>query len=357
MKKKLSGKIIFNFSIIILSAGLLLYFCISENGLVDLAKKIHNFRKEWIVLALCGMLGDLFLDAFLIYLFTRASHGRYKMHHALKSGLVGHFYSAITPFQSGGQPMQVYVMTKQNVDAGIATSALVQKFLVYQACLTAYSVFAIFFRFSFFSSQLSGGILGIAIIGFLIQGALIFLLILFSFSRGLTHRILTWCCNIGFKLHLLRDYESAIDMIETQLDSFHKSNRELYHHKGLLISSIILTFLQQTCLFVVSYCIYRAFNLHSAAAIDMIFAQAFVTMVSCMVPLPGAAGASEGSFFVFFSMFFSAETIKSATLLWRIITYYAVILLCAPFSGITKKMEAERERERQERERGQNTST
>ena len=66
---------------------------------------------------------------------------------------------------------------------------------------------------------------------------------------------------------------------------------------------------------------------------------ACVLGVSCMVPLPGAAGASEGSFYVFFSMFFTSATIKPATLLWRIITYYSVILITAPFSRITRKMQ------------------
>ena len=49
MKKKKYGKVIFNASILILSVGLLVYFCVSENGLVDLAKNINEFRKEWLV--------------------------------------------------------------------------------------------------------------------------------------------------------------------------------------------------------------------------------------------------------------------------------------------------------------------
>lgn len=347
MRKKISGKVIFNAAVIILSVGLIVYFCLSENGLVDLAKNIDGFKKGWLVLALCGMLGDLFLDAVLIYLFTRASDKRYTMRGAAKSCMVGHFYSAVTPFQSGGQPMQIYVMSKQGVDAGISTSALVQKFLVYQSCLVAYSAVAILFRFKFFSENLSGGILGIALIGFLIQAFVIIMILLFSFNRPLTHRILTWLCGFLFKIHLLRDYESAIETLETQLDYFHESNKKLYRHKKLLLVTCVLTLMQQTSLFAVSYCVYRAFNIGFASPADMIFAQAFVTMVSSMVPLPGAAGASEGSFYLFFSMFFTGGTIKSAVLLWRIFSYYAVILVSAPFCGITKKMQERGKKHRQ----------
>lgn len=352
MKKKKYGKVIFNASILILSVGLLVYFCVSENGLVDLAKNINEFRKEWLVLGFLGMFGDLILDAWLILLFTKSSEKKYRFRDAMKSGMVGHFYSAVTPFQSGGQPMQVYLMAKQGVDPGISTAAMVQKFLVYQTCLTLYSAAAILLRFSFFSSNLPGGILGLAILGFLIQAAIIVALILFSFHRALTHRIVTWICSFLFKIRLLRDYESAITQIETQLAYFHDSNSELFRKKKLLVSTCVLTFLQQTSLFSVSYCVYRAFGLHEASALDMICAQAFVTMVSCMVPLPGAAGASEGSFYLFLSMFFTGGTIKSATLLWRIITYYSVILITAPFSRITKKMQESSELAEAERSKG-----
>ena len=345
MKKELMVKRIFNASVLVISVVLIIYFCVSEDGLLDLAKNIHQFKKTWLFLAVMGMLGDLFLDAGLIYLFTKSGEKRYTLRKALKSGIVGHFYSAVTPFQSGGQPMQIYIMTKQGVDPAVSTSAMIQKFLVYQTCLTAYSAFAIAFCFQLFSGSISGGFWGIALIGFLVQAAVIVALVLFSFNRDLTHRILVFFCRFLYRIHILSDDETAVENLEEVLDRFHESNHRLYQKKKLLLCTYVLTFFQQTCLFSVSYCIYRAFNFEAASPIEMICAQAFVTMVSSMVPLPGAAGASEGSFYVFLSMFFTSGTIKSATLLWRIITYYAVIMITAPFSRITKKMQKECEKE------------
>lgn len=68
----------------------------------------------------------------------------------------------------------------------------------------------------------------------------------------------------------------------------------------------------------------------------MITAQAFVTMVSSFMPLPGGSGAAEGSFYVFFKIFFMENTIKSAILIWRIITYFLNIVIFAPFSNVNK---------------------
>ena len=66
--------------------------------------------------------------------------------------------------------------------------------------------------------------------------------------------------------------------------------------------------------------------MNTASITTMVAAQVFVTMVSAFVPLPGASGGAEGSFYIFFGMFFKSAIIP-AILLWRIITYYANILV------------------------------
>ena len=335
--KKISGKFIFNAVILTCSVGLLVYFCVSEDGLIDLIQKSGGFQKEWLVLGVCATLGDLVFDTILIRMFTNIADKGYSMRHAFKCCMVGHFYSAITPFQTGGQPMQVYLMSKQGVDIGVATSSMTQKFLVYQSCLTIYSLIALIIGFQLFAGALSGWFLGIAIIGFLVQIAVILGLILVSFHRSLTHRLLMWSYKWLHRFHIVKGGEETVQSIEKQLVYFHECNQDLYKNKPLLIKAVLCTFLQQTSLFLVSYCVYRAFGFTDASPVSMVCAQAFVTMVSSMVPLPGASGASEGSFFVFLSMFFTPATIKSGILLWRTFSYYFVILISAPFAFITKR--------------------
>ena len=336
--EKLNGKTIFNIFSIVLSVSLLAYFCFSDNGLLTLMHHVRQFKVEWLVIGFCCMLSDLFLDTILIYLFTKSISSTYTISRAFKVCMVGHLYSAITPFQSGGQPMQIYVMTKQEIDAGNATSTLVQKFFVYQTGITIYSLFAIIFQSGNEMHSLNPVMLGLTIVGFLVQGGAAALLLVFSFNQKITHKLLTWTVKLLSKIHIVKDYDKTIQSWQVQLDGFHESNQQLYKDKKLLVKTYCLTFLQLTALFAVSYCIYRAFNCGSASPISMIFSQAFVTMVSSLIPLPGAAGASEASFLVFFSSYFTAETLKSAIILWRFITYYAVILVSAPFSKIKAEM-------------------
>lgn len=335
-KRKLNWKLIFNISVIVFSIGLLVYFAVSENGLNDLVKNISSFDRGWLFMAVFCHLLNIFIDAYLIFIFTKSSANHYRLRDALKSCMVGQFFSAVTPGASGGQPMQLIVMNKQNVDTGKALSALMQKFLVYQTTITSYSALSILVCYDFFKSNLDSFMWTLSIFGFCSQAFVIALLLLFSFNKKITHTILVYVFNLLARIKIIKNPQEKINNLEEQLNSFHACNKELYKNKNLVLKTYVLTTVQLTCIFIVPYCIYRSFNLSGARVIDMVCAQAFVSMISSFVPLPGASGVSEGSFYIFFSMYYTAQTIKSAVLLWRIITYYFTIFLTAPFARLTK---------------------
>jgi uncharacterized protein (TIRG00374 family) len=341
MKKKVSGKTIFNISVIVLSFGMLGYFCLHEKGGIDnLVKDLRKLDYGWIVMAFLSNLINIFIDGFLIYRFTSNSLSSYRYRDAFKSSMVGQFFSAITPFATGGQPMQIYLMSKQGVSPGISTAALIQRFLVYQTSITAYSALAILVQMNYFKETLSPVMWGFALFGFASQGFVILMLLLFSFNRRLTHGLLKLAFTLLAKLHIIKNPEERIEGLESQLSNFHESNKELFRNRRLLVESYVLTAVQLTAMFIIPYCVYRSFHLYGAPVTDMVCSQAFVTMASCFIPLPGAAGASELSFAGFFRNFFPEESLTSAMLVWRIITYYAVILFTAPFSRLAKQKDA-----------------
>ena len=82
----------------------------------------------------------------------------------------------------------------------------------------------------------------------------------------------------------------------------------------------------------------------------MLCSQAYVSMVSSLVPLPGGSGAAESSFLVFFQDIFDADKMKSAILLWRTITYYGTIAFTAPFARLQTKKTMELEKLEEEEE-------
>lgn len=335
MKKKISGKTIFNVCIMSLAAILIIYFAFSKNGLLDLAKNIPAFSVWWILTAFLCMFVYWGLDSVIIFIFVRHSCPGFKLKYAARSTMIGQFYSAITPFSSGGQPLQVYEMSRRGVSPGVSTSALIQKFLIYQWVTTAYSALAIILRYGMFRTKLDDFMI-LGAMGFGIQALVIVALILFSNYKRLTNKLIRGCYKLLGKLHLVKNIDKSIETAEKQVSVFYENNKKISKNYKIVAVVSILTFLQITVLMIIPYFIARTFSLMGATVVDMTAANAFVYMVSAFMPLPGASGASEGGFYYFFRIFFSDATIKPALVIWRTITYYFAMAASLPFAKLGK---------------------
>jgi hypothetical protein len=79
-------------------------------------------------------------------------------------------------------------------------------------------------------------------------------------------------------------------------------------------------------LFVIPYLIYLSFGYTAHGIYDVFTLQAMLFLAVSFIPLPGAAGASEGGFILFFSPVFGAAT-AVAMLIWRFLTYYMMLIV------------------------------
>lgn len=332
--KKISGKLIFNIITLLIPVGFIIYFFTSENGLMDLLENASGFNWLWIGAGFLCQISNVAIDAYILYRFTNNYDTGFTLKKAIKTTFVGQFFSVITPGAVGGQPMQIYCMKKQNVDTGVATSSLVQKFLVYQTTITVYSLVAMLCNIDLFTGNMRTAMMSLAAFGFISHALVIIFAYMFSLNRNLTTSIIRFFFNLLAKIKIIKNAPEKAAKTEAQLEYFHQSNKKLYRNKKMLAITCLLTITQLTLIFVIPYTIYRAFNFSDAHMFDMITGQAFVTMVSSFMPLPGGSGAAEGSFYIFFEMFFTPSTIKSAILVWRILTYFMNIIIFAPFARV-----------------------
>ena len=331
-KFKISGRLILNLLVAALCVWMIFYFLYSEQGLYDLINSSQQINLWWIAAALLSYCTSVFADVLVIYLYIHDEYKQFKIRHSARSVLLGLFWSGITPSSTGGQPMQVYYMSKHKVDVGYSSSRLLNRFLVYQITMTVMTVIAVILKFSYFQEHMDTPILSTLVtIGFISQTFITLVFVFLAFSKNLTAK-----ATRGIASLLIKDKDRLEKSLETQLAKFHSGNRMIFSKPKLVIMAVVLTVIQLIAMFLVPYCIYRSFGLNQASPFDMVCSQAFVTLISGMIPIPGASGAAEFSFTVLFALFFTPATIKSATLIWRIITFYLSILVGAPFAYMTK---------------------
>ncbi len=336
MRKKNIAVTIFNLFVIVISVTLIVYFCLSDNGLLDLIHSDISVNAWWLIMATGCQLGNMLIDSLLTFLYIRQQYQNFTFFDGLKSSFIGSFFSAVTPSASGGQPMQVIFLSQKNIEAGFSTSCMTQKFVIFQIVSTILSVLALIIRFDFFRQTVQIPLLWLCVIvGFVSQITVTGGVVVLSFSKKISEWLIRICQKLLSKLKFIKNPEQKISVLRHHTELFHYANKSLLNNPVLLWSSCILIFIQILFIFLVPYCIYRSFSLHNTNIIDMLCSQSFVSIASAMMPLPGATGASELAFSVFFALFFGKKRLKSALLLWRTITYYGVIILCFPFSLLT----------------------
>lgn len=332
MVEKTRAQKIFQAVLFALTLGMLVYFCVSGNNLAVLIQSLPKINLFWILCAAASVVLNWIMDSMVIHtLIFHSSGGSYGFGRAFRVTMVGQYFNSVTPYALAGQPMQLMALLGQGVPSGIAVSTLVRKFLTYQTSITVYSLLVILVKYPFFRSKIQG-FMALAFVGFLYQAAIVVALILFSYSPGFITRIIRAVIWLLTRARLVKKPEETSQKVRSQLEFFLENNRAIRGNRLLEVKLYGFTLIQLTALFLVPFFIYKAFHNPGAPVFDMIAAQSFVTMISGYTPLPGAAGAAEGSFLVIFQIFFAPGVIQQAMLLWRLLAYYSCIVVGAFFA-------------------------
>ncbi len=353
-KLKISGKLIFNLIVFAITIYMIVYFFASEDGLIDLLSTPNSFSVVWLIVAFLVYLSNTFIDAIVTLIYMRSKYKSFGFWESLKVAFVGVFFSAITPSSTGGQPMQLYLMSKQNISVGYGSACMTQKFIVYQVVTTVFSIFAVIFKFEYFQSAfINVWSTLFVIMGFTFQMIVTSMFLIVSFCEGITNKLINLIHRIMKKFKFIKNPDKKIETLRAEVEVFHNGNRALMGNKKVLISSYLLVCVQVFAILSVPYFIYISFGMPEIAIansqtpaniIDFVCIQSFVLFTSNLIPLPGASGGAELAFTMYFSSFFiigEINKIKPAILLWRFVTYYASIIVSAPFSYYTKGKDKE----------------
>lgn len=346
---KLNLSVILNIFVAAFTAYLIFYFVTSKDGVIDLLSQPNSFNVIWIIVAVLVYELNTFIDSVVTLIYLRTQYPQFKFTDAIKVAFVGVFFAAVTPSSTGGQPMQLYLMSKMNVGVGFGSACMTQKFIVYQIVTVAFSIIAIIFGFDYFKSAFTSfWSTAFIVLGLSSQLIFTFLFLLVSFSKNTTAKLIGLTDKILHKIKFIKKPDDKIAAFKHEVEQFHTGNKLLYQSKKRLALIYTLVVFQVLCIMSIPYFIYISFGMPQTAAangqeagsfFDFICIQSFVLFTSNLIPLPGASGGAELAFTMYFRRFFvvgNVNKIKPAILMWRFVSYYASILISAPFSYLTK---------------------
>ncbi|MDK2866541.1 MAG: hypothetical protein PWP38_856 [Clostridiales bacterium] len=251
---------------------------------------------------------------------------------ALKTTLIGQYYANITPFASGGQPVQLYILKQHKLSTSEGTAVLMSKFLIFQITVTLYALFLFIRSFQttpialrpFVITGLVINLIGLAIIAFsAFKPQVLFGPIDWSIRKF--QRSKTRMQKLRTRTHqFVNDYQTGM----ARLTSDYRETATLF----------LLSLIQLTAFFSMPYFLSKAMGIPNTHFLQMLTIQAELYMCISFIPIPGTVGVSEFGFVALMGNVMSGNLASMLMVLWRLVSYYFSLIFCGAFSLITSLM-------------------
>ena len=128
-------------------------------------------------------------------------------------------------------------------------------------------------------------------------------------------------------MHILRNREASIKKVTEVLDTYNKAMHDLLKRPGQITIQFLCSFISLLAMTGSVIFVYHAFGQHGTPWYHILTMSCLLYVSASYTPLPGASGAQEGGFVVYFGRIFLNGTIGMALLTWRFFTFYLFLIV------------------------------
>lgn len=317
-----------NIFILFIMIILVLYFTLKEDfsGIVS-----QLYKTNFMIFIVCIFIFNLSLlfKSLSLQNFLKDYNNNYSLKEAYKLTLISQFLNGITPFQSGGQPFEIYLLKKQNVRITDSTNALLKDFISFQIALIVIGIFSVILNLKLNILSNVSYLNWVIFAGFMINiGVLIFLFIFLcakKTGKKIGDKIVNFVFNLKFMNRFVKARKRALDGIE----HFYNASDSLKKSKYKIFISAIFNLFYLILLYLVPLFVFMSLGYNKISILGSLVATSFVMIIGNFIPIPGATGGIEYSFMQLFGNFATGPILSSAMLLWRAVTYFLAMVIGA----------------------------
>ena len=306
----------FNFVLIAIIFICLIIYMVSVDGIDNIVNVLTHVNYSWVIAGFACLLVQWLSEAYTLHLPIKRMYPNQKFSNSFKVNMIGQLFNNLTPFSTGGQPMQAYELNKTGKRVSDSLSAMAIKFVVAQSSLLLFTFIVVIFEFDFFSKSLQN---------------FLWLVILAGFNKKAITTIVNPIIRFLGKIKILKHPDEVIEKLSHSIDNFRDQFKIIRSEKAMIFKMFIASTLQNLANFSITYMVYRAFGNFGIGFWQIIPLQAFLVLVMAVIPTPGAGLGAEGGFLLLFNSIFLPGTINMAILFWRLYTFYIPIIVGAFF--------------------------
>lgn len=318
--------------LILITIGVL--YAVLKDDLKDIIKVFQTIDVRYIVIAFLFFTLSLSLKGYINYKIANNKE-KFSISEAIKHIWISQFFNGVTPFSTGGQPMEIYMLTEHDFSVAKATNQTIQSFIFYQIALVICGTVAVLYNFLFHIFPKVKLLQKLVLLGFAINIAVVIVLLLISYSKSMMKRL----SKLFYKIAKKMKVKTTEEEINKKFEDYYHGFQELKKRKNLFITGILLNIASLLCLYMIPLLVlYSMGNFRDLTAINSITASAYVYVIGAFVPIPGASGGIEYGFTQFFGNFINTTQLAAVLLIWRFITYYFGMLVGAILFNMDKKV-------------------
>lgn len=319
--------------LVLLLTGLTIYYLTRElsgrEKQLEAALKVLDWH--FLVLALLTMVLSLVLEALATRsLLSPVDRKNTTWGTLIRVPLLNQLGIGLTPFASGGQPAQLYALTRGKIEGSRALSVILMKFLVYQIVVVLFFIVGYVAADSFIYKNVDPTFATFIPFAIAIHAVVIIGLLLVMFWPKLSLKVVEWSGRAAQKFMSASRVKKLVDTAEDKVNNFHQESKRVARSAKSLLVATLWTALQLIAFYLVPYFVIRAFGYGSVNPWLILTMNIMIVMVISLFPIPGGVGGAELSFQLLFTPFVkNPATLVLVILIWRIITYYFCL-----FAGI-----------------------
>lgn len=319
-------KILISGGVFVLLIGLTLFVLLKDLDMALLKTTLQEAKPFWIIVG--TFFGFVFVccEGINVGRVLRLLGCPCSFKQSLYYGMVGFFFSSITPSASGGQPVQLYCMAKDRIPISSGTLSLLLELCSYQVISVLFAIVA-FFTHAHFFQAINSKIAIFLCFGVGLNLCVLVFILAALFSRRLASSLVNATFGILKKMHIKK---AAIwqKKAVSHLEEYKAGAVYIRKNPWFMLRTLAITAFQFLAFFSIPFVVYKAFGLSGYSWSTIFSMQAVLYIAVSAIPLPGSVGITEGIFLSLFQKIFTASTINAAVLLSRWESFYFVLLIC-----------------------------
>lgn len=312
----------------VLMLAVTIYVILKNNELNDIINVMKQGNPLYIIMGLAVMLISLSCESLIFLILFRFLGEKIKFRRCLKYTFLGFYYAGITPSASGGQPAQIYYMSRDGYRFTSSSIVILVVVIIYKLVLIGLIGLMALLDSSFAFSNI-GIVKWFFLFGFLVNLVCILLYIMIFVSSNLLKKVIIRFIDFFAGIKIIRHKERKIDKIVELIDDYKSGTGFIRNNLIIILPVFIITLIQRVLLFSIPYIVYRYFGMNELSYLDILTIQIILNTAVDNLPVPGGVGVSELAFQLLYKVVYSEAMIVPAMLLTRFINFYIMLVISA----------------------------